>query len=293
MSHRPRSANNRRDKPLHKSLNRKGRYSGWSAKRDVAKKLRAEERMALHGISCAEDWDDDIDLPTREGMRAGPTRVASFDRKQLSDDFTQLRGVLTASVGKPWDEVFSLLLEDCPTGGDNVHRNHLIGHVHDLVTVSTGVDEDGHVYSTEDHYSAWGPDSRVYLTGPNSGQRKYAWNFFVHPVTKVLCPRGWAEPSTKKEPTLVCINDQFYHRDDRCNWTKVHVARRPIEPQIFEPERLQSSRRHCFISETKTIAPHSEYTERFGRHWPSELYAIEVVQIPTFAAKKLGLTTIP
>lgn len=102
---------------------------------------------SYHDIRQRQNQGDPEDLPTHQGMR----RPYGWETKNFDDLIGPLRGYLRHSVGRPWDEVWSEVCQQTPSG--NTVDEHLRGHVMREVETYTFVNDNDEVYAFGRYYS--------------------------------------------------------------------------------------------------------------------------------------------
>jgi hypothetical protein len=78
---------------------------------------------------------DDIDGPTRLGIRAG------YGHRVLNENLAPLRRFLRGQIGRPWNKVFS---EICAgIDGRNTVQQHIRQHIDDFIAINVEIRADG------------------------------------------------------------------------------------------------------------------------------------------------------
>lgn len=174
---------------------RGGRYS---------KKGRFEEKLRK-SLDDAIWLGEDAEAP----ITKSPMRDRSYDRKSLNENLSPLKRFLDSAVGRLWDDVYSEVREHL--NPNSAVQKHVIDHLKQYVITSTCV-VDGIV----GYYAPYYPRGWVPLEG-NATQKGFrAEEFYVHPVTKLLCVSQRKRYRWSRKP----INEWIYI-DDRSQFRKV------------------------------------------------------------------------
>jgi hypothetical protein len=91
---------------------------------------RVGSRSGYHEVRAKESRHDHEDLPSHEGMRVPYFRNWG-DHKEFSDHISPLIRYLWGCVGRPWNEVWSEICAQVPSGNtvDRHLRNHVLGEI--------------------------------------------------------------------------------------------------------------------------------------------------------------------
>lgn len=125
------------------------------------------------------DHIDDVPPGGKVSIRR-PYRSNSFN---FSDHISPLRRFIEKQIGRKWDDVFSEISKQFPSGG--VLNDHIRGHVWDFISHNTSMGPNGVVL---DHGGKWGGSVRP--VSPNE--------IYVHPETGMVCRMPSDVPSRKK-----------------------------------------------------------------------------------------------
>lgn len=149
-------------------------------------------------------------------------RAYGYDCKEFSDVLGPLRGALRKNLGRPWDKVYSefcKFLDRRSVSGIHIF-GHLCGRGGEVTVKGLYVGEDGKVW---EHRAGYGGDRHVD-------------DYYVHPVTGILCYR---EPSYRRHQNWtaraeiralrenkVKFDGHYYEMVNGC-WFEVWTAKNP------------------------------------------------------------------
>jgi hypothetical protein len=164
------------------------------------KKFRSKQNGALTEIDSG---------PKRESMRIAHS-VAEHYKNYDRRNWSIIRRVLRANVGRPWDEVFS---EICETVDNRTHEGHELRWWVENMYVETHCQMiDGKIYSDRglSMVNHWGRCEE----------------FYVHPETNLLCCSKYVPWSQKKpeevRPKILELDGNFYHEHEGL-WYRVKL----------------------------------------------------------------------
>lgn len=241
--------------------------SGSNSLRADMKKVLCERPRrggiySYHDFRQRQNHGDPEDLPSHQGMR----RPYGWETKEFDDLIGPLRGYLHHSVGRPWNDVWSEVCQQTPSG--NTVDEHLRGHVMREVDTYTFV-EDGEVYC----YGRYGSGARkvdgLYVD-PRDGllyvtpEKSFPWKrekritidglHYCKGDDGVLYPLGWFRQTKARFP-LKMIGDQKAMLIDGI-WYWIDMAETPpsrlveyIRDGVVERRRVYSARQDFVTGE--------------------------------------------
>lgn len=135
-------------------------------------------RMKFRGENI--DYDEvDENIPTKKmGHRKLRAHQIGYDKKGFNEHLKPLKKFIIKNCGRPWDKVYSEIVEVCPT--NSVLGRHVIyDHLFSYVDIHTFVGDDGGIYVNDDY---GGPQINV----KNKEAHRYGSVAYVNPKTGIL-----------------------------------------------------------------------------------------------------------
>lgn len=159
--------------------------------------------------------------PFKEGMKKRFGK--KFGYKSLSDFLSPIRGFLTSSVGRKWDDIYSDLSKNIPKS--KFLNQHVWEHIFDYVEIHTAW-IDGEVCVSDDI-------ERKYV--PLTGHYRWGWKrdhqFYVHPVSRILLKVDYTKIREERKK-----RDKDFARDA---WNHCRELRR-TKTSVFHAVKMKS-----------------------------------------------------
>ena len=254
---------------------------------DMYKVIVERPRRGKEGDAVAARLRDDLDGPTRLGMRAG------YGSRNLNENLSPLRRYLRAQIGRSWNRVFS---EIC-AGIDrrNTVQQHIHEHIRDFVAIDVEVRE-GRLVDLADRWGFRSRDSGIsqeLYVDPRTGLIRLnkdhrSWRHGVAERRK----REQDEIATRRrvldERTLLLKLDNEWFWVEVDMLPKERVVERVIDGKPFKHVATEI-RYDAVLRRTISRAMHAESLRCKHLYGSCELYAVSKRQISKREIKAHGL----